>query len=80
VSARDEFLAGLAKAGGQLPDAPENQRRIYVDGQGNGWIDLAADPVTGDLDLAGISDPWKVVSADKVRADTGGLTEIGRCW
>lgn len=58
----------------------DHRRRIYIDGKGDGWIDLTVDPETGERDLTGITNAWKVASADEVRNDTGGLTEIGRCW
>lgn len=65
----------------QQPDAPNDRRRgIYVDGKGDGWIDLTVDPETGERELAGITNPWKIASADEVRNDTGDLREIGRCW
>ncbi|MFJ9101380.1 hypothetical protein ACIRJM_23265 [Streptomyces sp. NPDC102405] len=61
-------------------EAADRRRRIYIDGKGDGWIDLTVDPDTGERELAGITNPWKIASADEVRADAGGLTEIGRCW
>lgn len=61
-------------------EAKDRRRRIYIDGKGNGWIDLSVDETTGERELTGITDPWKVCSADDVRSDTGSLREIGRCW
>ena len=61
-------------------EAKDRRRRIYIDGKGDGWIDLTVDPQTGERELTGITNPWKIASADKVRSDTGGLREIGRCW
>jgi hypothetical protein len=61
-------------------DAKDRRRRIYIDGKGDGWIDLSVDEATGERELTGITNPWKVASADEVRNDTGGLREIGRCW
>ena len=58
----------------------DNRRRIYIDGKGDGWIDLAVDPETGERELTGITNPWKIATADEVRSDTGDLREIGRCW
>jgi len=72
-----EAVAAAEKAANEAADC---RRRIYVDGKGDGWIDLSIDPVTGERELTGITNPWKVASAEEVRADTGGLTEIGRCW
>lgn len=62
------------------PAAPDNRRRIYIDGKGDGWIDLTVDPETGERTLTGITNAWKIATADEVRSDTGGLREIGRCW
>jgi hypothetical protein len=61
-------------------EVADRRRRIYIDGKGNGWIDLSVDPVTGERDLVGITDQWRIASVDKVRTDTGDLREIGRCW
>lgn len=75
MNAREEFAAGVAEAG-----VDDRRRRIYVDGKGDGWIDLTVDPESGERQLTGITNPWKIASADEVRSDTGGLAEIGRCW
>jgi DNA-binding transcriptional ArsR family regulator len=64
----------------RLKDAKDRRRRIYIDGKGDGWIDLTVDPDTGERDLTGITNPWKIASAEDVRDDTGSLHEIGRCW
>lgn len=61
-------------------EAKDRRRRIYIDGKGDGWIDLTVDPQTGERELTGITNPWKIASADDVRSDSGGLREIGRCW
>ncbi|MGW5173209.1 hypothetical protein ACWERY_02425 [Streptomyces sp. NPDC004082] len=61
-------------------DPADRRRRIYIDGKGNGWIDLAVDLTTGERDLVGITDAWKIAPASEVRASTGDLREIGRCW
>jgi hypothetical protein len=65
--------------GNAEPCAPTDRRRIYIDGKGDGWIDLATSPEVAGRVLAGITNPWKVALADEVRSDTGGLREIGRC-
>ncbi|MER6183106.1 hypothetical protein [Streptomyces sp. NPDC001652] len=75
MTAREEFAAGVAEAG-----VDDRRRRIYVDGKGDGWIDLTVESETGERQLTGITNPWKIASADEVRSDTGGLAEIGRCW
>lgn len=71
---------GESEARRLLEPSPDRRRRIYVDGKGDGWIDLTVDPEAGERQLTGITNPWKVASADEVRSDTGGLAEIGRCW
>lgn len=74
-------LGALPMPVGESPTpADDRRRRIYIDGKGDGWIDLAVDAETGQRDLTGITNPWKIASADEVRGDTGGLREIGRCW
>lgn len=67
-------------AGGDWPRDPKDRRRsIYVDGKGNAWIDAGRDE-DGNQDIAGITDGWRLRSAEEVRVETGGLREIGRCW
>lgn len=70
----DPAIAALAAT------ADDRMRGIYIDGKGDGWIDLAVDPETGERDLTGITNPWKIASAQDIRDDTGSLTLIGRCW
>lgn len=60
-------------------DMSDRRRRLYVDGKGNGWIDVAQD-ADGTQDVVAITDPWRMKSAESVRAKTGSLREIGRCW
>ncbi|MFE7237254.1 hypothetical protein [Streptomyces sp. NPDC057580] len=76
-----EWVATIREAAdGERPDNPnDNRRRIYMDGNGNGWIDVAQD-ADGTQDVVAITDPWRMKSAESVRAETGGLHEIGRCW
>ncbi|MDH6448266.1 hypothetical protein M2155_000674 [Streptomyces sp. SAI-119] len=76
----DDLAAAVASKAKAAEDAADCRRRIYVDGKGDGWIDLSIDPETGERELTGITNPWKIASAEDVRNDTGGLTEIGRCW
>jgi len=76
----EDLAAAVAAKAKADEEAADRRRRIYVDGKGDGWIDLSVDPETGERELAGITNPWKVCAAEDVRADTGGLTEIGRCW
>lgn len=72
-----EAEAAKAKVAKEVAD---RRRRIYIDGKGDGWIDLNVDETTGERELTGITNPWKIASAEEVRNDTGGLREIGRCW
>lgn len=72
-----EVEAAKAKVAEEVAD---RRRRIYIDGKGDGWIDLSVDETTGERELTGITNPWKIASAEEVRNDTGGLREIGRCW
>lgn len=76
----EDLAAAVAAKEKAAKEAADCRRRIYVDGKGDGWIDLSADPETGERDLVGITNAWKVCSAEDVRNDTGSLTEIGRCW
>lgn len=88
--ARAEETAEAVRELGALPmpvgkpasiqDPNDRRRRIYVDGKGNGWIDLSVDPTTGERDMVGITDAWKIATATEIRDDTGDLREIGRCW
>lgn len=68
-------------ADGVRPDTPtDRRRRIYIDGKGNGWIDLNCDAATGERNVAGLTDQWQIKSTDEVREATGSIREIGRCW
>lgn len=80
VVTQAEWAAARTAEEEATEDAKDRRRRIYIDGKGDGWIDLTVDPVTGERELTGITNPWKIASADEVRSDTGGLREIGRCW
>jgi len=73
-------LAAAVAAKAKADDPNDRKRRIYVDGKGDGWIDLSVDPETGERQLTGITNAWKIASAEEVRNDTGDLREIGRCW
>ena len=70
----------VARGGFKSDAGRDRRRRIYIDGKGDGWIDLAVDPESGERELTGITNPWKIAAADEVRSDTGSLREIGRCW
>ena len=76
----DDLAAAVAAQKKAAEEAKDRRRRIYVDGKGDGWIDLSVDEATGERQLTGITNPWKIASADEVRNDTGDLREIGRCW
>lgn len=67
-------------ADGERPDNPADRRhRLYIDGSGNGWITQS---VTSDGThwIGRIGDAALEATTDAVRAETGGLREIGRCW
>lgn len=55
-------------------------RRIYVDGEGDPWIEIPSVPDDGVVFIVqlredtGMADP-----AEDIRRNTGGLREIGRC-
>lgn len=68
-------------ADGERPDNPDDRRRrIYIDGEGKGWLDQS----TGHNSLRWIAPlaifPGDSEPATKVTERTGGLHEIGRCW
>lgn len=80
-AARLLYEVGAALTDDQPAEDPnDRRRRIYIDGKGDGWIDSGIDTETGERDVAGITNPWKVASVDDVCSDTGSLREIGRCW
>lgn len=62
------------------PSPDDKRRRIYIDGNGNGWLDQS----TGHNGLRWIAPlaifPGDAQPAPKVAERTGGLHEIGRCW
>lgn len=57
----------------------DKRRRIYIDGNGSGWVDLSVDN-HGLLWLRRISNSDAHATPNSIRAETGGLYEIGRCW
>lgn len=68
-------------AEGQRAENPnDRRRRVYIDGKGNGWIDLNQDEATGEHNVTGLTDQWQIKTTDEITADTGTLREIGRCW
>jgi hypothetical protein len=77
-----EWVTAVEQAAdGQREDNPNDKRfRIYIDGKGNGWIEVTVEG-DGTQYLADIHSPHgPEVTADKVKEDTGSLREIGRCW
>lgn len=68
-------------AEGERPENPDDKRRrIYIDGDGNGWLDQSvryggARWVAPLAIFPGDSEP-----ANTVRERANGLHEIGRCW
>ncbi|GGS41148.1 hypothetical protein F2B00_03200 [Streptomyces parvus] len=68
-------------ATGERPDSPaDKRRRIYIDGQGNGWLDQS----TGYGNVRWVAPlaifPGDAEPSSTVRDRTGELHEIGRCW
>ncbi|MYR36300.1 hypothetical protein GTX14_04425 [Streptomyces sp. SID4944] len=73
-------IAVREAASGERPDNPaDKRRRIYIDGNGSGWVDLSVDN-HGLLWLRRISNSDAHATPGSIRAETGGLYEIGRCW
>jgi hypothetical protein len=67
-------------ADGDRPENPDDRRRrIYIDGRGRGWVDASADG-DGTQWVACITPSGGQWPVSDVRAETGGLHEIGRCF
>ena len=63
-------------AAGEREDRPgDNRRRLYLDGHGQAWIEVAEGYVT-QIGLA----LWEGEPIGNVRERTGELHEIGRTW
>ncbi|MCX5158137.1 hypothetical protein OOK39_02325 [Streptomyces sp. NBC_00264] len=60
-------------------NADDNRRRIYIDGNGRGWLSTC---VEDGVEFVVPLEPsaWVEASVDEVAAVAGGLREIGRCW
>lgn len=55
-------------------------RRIYVDGEGDPWIEIPAVPDDGTVQIVQLREDAEVaVDSEEIRQATGGLREIGRC-
>ncbi|MEU7597524.1 hypothetical protein AB0B79_31505 [Streptomyces sp. NPDC039022] len=77
-----EWVAAVEEAAsGNRPDDPDDtRRRIYIDGEGQAWID-STEGDDGEQYLAQIE--WPLDDGellDTIRERTGGLREIGRTW
>lgn len=69
-----------AADGDHLANPDDKRRRIYLDGNGNAWIDAGQD-TDGTQCITSITGVWREAeTAESIRTDTGGLREIGRCW
>jgi hypothetical protein len=56
------------------------KRRIYVDGEGDPWIEIPMSPGDGSVAIVQLREDVDVaVDAEEIRTNTGGLCEIGRC-
>ncbi|MCX4450625.1 hypothetical protein [Streptomyces sp. NBC_01789] len=76
-----EWVAVVREAAdGVRPENPDdNRRRIYIDGEGNGWISVCVeDGVEHVVPVQAAA--WVEESVEEIAADKGGLHEIGRCW
>ncbi|MFB6776557.1 hypothetical protein ACFCX0_03800 [Streptomyces sp. NPDC056352] len=77
-----EWVATVREAAdGERPDNPnDKRRRLYVDGKGNAWIDGATDD-DGTRYVIEVEGPvGEEQPVETIRANTGSLREIGRCW
>lgn len=76
-----EWVATVREAaGGQREDIPDdNRRRLYVDGDGNGWISVC---VEDGVEHVVPVQPAAAVdeSVEEIAAENNGLHEVGRCW
>lgn len=70
----------LAELRKETPDDPRFPCRIYIDGEGDPWIEVPMSPDNGRVHIVQLrQDAHEVVDAEEIRANTGGLREIGRC-
>ncbi|MFC5802742.1 hypothetical protein [Streptomyces formicae] len=78
-----EWVATVREAAtGERTDNPnDRRRRIYIDGNGDAWLDqsVTSDGTRWIAPLAG-SMPTGSEAEAAVRGRTGSLREIGRCW
>lgn len=70
---------GMRMIGHSAPGAPDNRRRVWVDGTGHAWIDTCVDGSTEYVgELAGALDMGKPI--ETVRAERKGLRLLGVTW
>ena len=80
VITEDEYEAAKqAEAGVTQGDEPDKRRRIYIDGHDKAWIDSNTDS-NGIRWIAPFGVAVMEATRATVRAETGSLREIGRCW
>ena len=76
----DEYEAAKqAEAGVTQGDESDKRRRIYIDGHDKAWIDSSTDS-NGIRWIAPFGVAAMEATRATVRAKTGSLREIGRCW
>lgn len=64
----------------ETPEDPRLERRIYIDGEGDPWIEIPMSPDDGSVAIVQLREDTDVAApAEEIRANTGGLREIGRC-
>lgn len=64
----------------ETPDDPRLERRIYIDGEGDPWIEIPMSPDDGSVAIVQLREDTDVAApAEQIRENTGDLREIGRC-
>lgn len=64
----------------ETPEDPRLERRIYIDGEGDPWVEIPMKPDDGSVAIVQLrEDTDEAAPAEEVKANTGGLREIGRC-
>jgi hypothetical protein len=81
---RAALAVGEVKTIGQLrketPEDPRLKRRIYIDGEGDPWIEIPMSPDDGSVAIVQLREDIDVAApSEEIRENTGGLREIGRC-
>jgi hypothetical protein len=73
------YRADLGSGASEFGD-PRFQRRIYIDGEGDPWIEIPMSPDDGTVAIVQLrEDTDEAADSEEIRENTGGLREIGRC-